>query len=103
MGKTQDIKSLASSLGLAAAHKVLVKKTTKPESSKHLSDEIRDYGFDAFEKAQAHNWTREEIAEIKEKSVKRALRILERYEDIIFDNQDVNEAVKDTLQELMLE
>ena len=103
MGKTQDIKSLASSVGLAAAHKVLIKKTTKPESSKHLSDEIRDYGFDAFEKAQAHNWTKEEIEQISAKSIKRALRILEAYDDIKFDNKEANAAVKDTLQELLVE
>ncbi len=102
MGKKQDISSLAISIGNTSAHKIILAKTNKPESKKHLTDEIRDYSFDAFSKSQLHNWAKEDVAQLIKKSSSVAEKFLNRYPDIIYKEKEIKEAVIDTMQELLI-
>lgn len=102
MGKKQDISSLAISIGNTSAHKIILVKTNKPESKKHLTDEIRDYSFDAFSKSQLHQWNKEDIKEIKLKSAAIAGKFLTRYPGISCKEKEIEEAVIDTMQELLM-
>ncbi|MFH1324375.1 MAG: hypothetical protein ABIH64_03950 [Nanoarchaeota archaeon] len=102
MGKKQAIRSLANSIALISTHKLLVEHTNKPESIKHLKDEVADYSNDAFEKSREYNWTKEELEEIKAVSIKETKNRLKKYQDITIKESDIPEAVIDTMQELLL-
>ena len=102
MGKKQSIKSLANSIALVSAHKLLIRHTNKPESIKHLKDEVMDYSSDSFDKARQYNWTEEELEEIKSISIKETENRLKKYPDVPIKESDIPEAVVDTMQELLL-
>ncbi|MBI2129718.1 hypothetical protein HYU07_05770 [Candidatus Woesearchaeota archaeon] len=102
MGKTAVIKSLSKCIGNVALHKALLKHTNKPESIKHLRDEVKDYASDAFEKSQLYSWTAEEKEEIRNKAISRAKNIIKGYPDISFSEDEIREKVFDTMQEFLL-
>lgn len=104
MGKKQEIKSLVNSIALVAMHKLVAKHTKKPESLKHLENEVGDYSVDAFEKAEKRNWTKDESKEIEIKALKETKnRLLNKYPDIKIEDSEIIEFVIDTIQELLLE
>lgn len=102
MGKKQAIKSLANSIALVSLHKILIKHTKKLESRKHLEGEVGDYSVDAFEKSQEYKWAKEELDEIKTRSIKETENKLKKYEDIKVEDQEIKEFVIDVMQELLL-
>ena len=103
MGKKQAIKSLANSIALVSLHKLVVKHTCKPESRKHLEDEVRHYSIDTFDKSQEYAWTKEELDEIKIRAIKEARNKLRKYEDIKIEDKEIKEFVIDTMQEFLLD
>ncbi|MBI2135797.1 hypothetical protein HYU06_01880 [Candidatus Woesearchaeota archaeon] len=102
MNKKAVMKSLKKVIARIAIHKILLSKGHKIEAKKHLSDEIRDYSLDAFEKSQMHTWNQEEIHLIKQNAINYIQNFLEKYKDISVTDADINEAVVDTMQELMM-
>ena len=102
MGKTAIIKSLAKCIGNVALHKIILEHTNKPESIKHLRDEIKDYASDAFEKSELYSWTDEEKEEIKNKAITSAKNAVKGYPDLSFSEDEIKEKVIDTMQEFLL-
>lgn len=102
MNKKAFIKSLKKVIARIALHKIMLKKGNRPEAKKHLSDEIRDYSVDAFEKSQSFTWSDKEIMDIKADAIRRVHNFLEKYDDINVTESDIKEAVVDTMQELMM-
>ena len=103
MGKNDMTRVLINSISLVSYHKILYEKGDKIESKKHLQDEIRGYSTDGFEKAQSCKLSKEELAEVQEKSIKRTSTILKnKYPDISFSENEIKEKVVDTMQEFLL-
>lgn len=102
MGKKQAINSLANSIALVSVHKILIKYTNKPESRKHLEDEVGDYSVDAFEKSEEYSWTKEELSEIETKSIRATRNKLNKYKDIVLSDKELKEFVIDSMQGLLL-
>lgn len=102
MGKKDIIRSLGRCIGNVVLHKIVLRHTKKPESIKHLKDEIIDYSADAFEKAQLYSWNQGEKEEIKKKSIIRIKNIITRYPDMKFDEQEANDFVEETMKEMLL-
>lgn len=103
MGRKNIIRILVNSVSLVSYHKLLHEKGNKLEAKKHLEDEIRDYSTEGFEKSQLYKFNKGELDEIKEKSIKRTKTILKnRYPDIKFSEEDIQEKVVDTMQEFLL-
>lgn len=102
MNKKAVIKSLKKVIARIAVHKILLSKGHKIEAKKHLSDEIRDYSLDAFEKSEMHTWNQDEIVLIRKNATSFVQNFLEKYKDINVTDADINEAVIDTMQELMI-
>ncbi|MAG08050.1 hypothetical protein CMO89_01120 [Candidatus Woesearchaeota archaeon] len=102
MGKNKYIKSLGKCIGNIVLHKILVKHTNKPESEKHLSDEIRDYSADVFEKAQEFTWTDEEKEEIKDKAVNRVKHLIKNYPEFSFSEKEVLKLIEESMDEMLL-
>ena len=100
MGKKDIIKSLGKCIGNVVLHKIVLMHTQKPESVKHLKDEIIDHSADAFEKA--HSWNEKEKEEIQEKSMTRVKNIITGYPDIRFDEEEAACFIKETMEEMML-
>ena len=102
MGKNSVIKSLARCIGNVVLHKLLVKHTNKPESKNFLINEIVEYGADSFQKAQMFNWNEKDKERIKGLSLKRIKNLMRNYPDIDHDNSELEELIKDTMDDLML-
>ena len=102
MGKNAVIKSIGIVIARISVHKIVLKKGNRPEAKKHLEDEIRDYSTDIFEAANSYSWTKDESAKIKEKAIRFARNLSKKYIDINFTQADIDEAVIDTMQELMI-
>ena len=94
------MKSLGRCIGNIALHKILVRYTNRPESEKHLRDEIRDYGEDSFEKAKYFNWNSEEKIEIRAKAIKEMENLLPNYPDIKFNKNEIIELIDETMEEI---
>ncbi len=101
MGKNSVIKSLGKCIGNVVLHKLLLKHTNIPESKKHLSDEIRDYGSDAREKAQEFTWADEEKMEIEDKALRRIENIIGNYPDLDYKKSEIRAILLETMQELL--
>jgi hypothetical protein len=99
MGKNSVLNSLGRCVGNVAFHKMLLICTNKPESKKHLSDEIRDYGENVNEKAAEFVWNEEEKLEIKDKAVKRVISLIQNYPDVVFDKSKIEIFVEETMKE----
>ena len=103
MGKKRIIKIIINSVSLVAYHKVLYEKGEKLEAKKHLEDEIREYTQDGLKKIQLPKLNENESEEIKEKSIKRTINALRnKYPDVNFSEEDIEEQVKETMEELQL-
>ena len=102
MGKTAIIRSLAKCIGNVALHKIILKHTNKPESIKHLKDEIADYSADAFENAQMHSWSDKEKEEIKNKSLVRVKNLIKKYSDIKYEENEIGYYINETMKEMLL-
>jgi len=101
MGKNAVIKSLGKCIGNVSWHKYLLETTTKIEAKKHLTDEIRDYSEDVFEKAQLYSWSDEDYDEIVEKSLIRAKHLCNKYPDVKFNQQRIIELIEGVVKELL--
>ena len=101
MGKNRVIKSLARWIGNVVMHKLLLKRTSKPEAAGHLKSEIEEYGIDAFEKAQEFNWNEQDKKEIEEKAKERVENLIKNYLDIRYTEKEVEELIKETINELL--
>ena len=102
MGKNSVLKSLARCIGNVVLHKLLLKHTNKPESKSYLINEIVEYGADAFEKTQMFNWNEKDKERIKELSLKRIRNLMRNYPDIDHGNSELEELIKDTMDDFML-
>jgi len=100
MGKNSSIRSLGKCIGNIVLHKLLLRHTNRPESKKHLRDEIEDYGADAKEKSQEYSWTDEEKAEIEDKAYRRVKNILEKYSDLDYEESEINSFIQETMEKL---
>ena len=101
MGKNSVIKSLGKCIGNVVLHKLLLKHTNRPESEKHLKDEVIDYGADAREKTQEYSWTDEEKIEIEDRALRRVKNIIENYPDLDYEESEVGALLLETMQELL--
>ncbi|MBI4453802.1 hypothetical protein HY636_04110 [Candidatus Woesearchaeota archaeon] len=81
---------------------IYVRHYNKPESIKHVKDEIRDYSTIVFDNSQLRNWRKEELKLIKESAIRYAKNKLVPYTDIKVTDSIIEEFVTDTMQDLML-
>jgi len=95
------MKSLGKCIGNVALHKILLNHTKRPESKKHITDEITDYSADAFEKAQEYSWNCEEKEEIREKAVKRIKNLMKHYPDLVYKEKEAIKFIEETMDEMM--
>src|SRR3990167_2758427 len=102
MGRKQLIKILANVIALVSVHKIIEQYTNKPESIKHVKDEIRDYSTTVFDNSQLRKWRKEELTLIKESAIKYAKNKLISYSDIKVNDSIIEEFVTDTMQDLIL-
>jgi len=102
MGKNGVMHTLQTVLGRIAIHKILLKKGNRLEAKKHLQDEIRDYSANIFELANSYTWTKSEIEMIMQKAVKDTRNFTKAYPDVEITQANIQEAVVDTMQELMM-
>lgn len=102
MGKNSVIKSLGRCIGNVALHKLLIEHTNKPESKSYLKNEIIEYSGDAFEKAQEFNWNGDDKERIKELSINRIKSLLKNYQDVSYNEKEIEKFIKETMDDLML-
>ena len=102
MGKNSAINSLGRCIGNVVLHKLLLKHTNKPESKKHLRDEIVDYSADASDNAKDFSFSEQEKIEIKDKAIRRVKNTIEKYPDIIYEEREIAELTDKTMKELAL-
>ncbi len=100
MGKDSAIKSLARVIGNVVMHRLLLRHTNFPESRNHLSNEIAEYGADAFEKAQEFNWNEKDKEEIKIKAIERVKNLSENYPDVKFETNELEDLIEMMMDEL---
>ena len=101
MGKNSVIKSLGKCIGNVAMHKLLFIHTNKPESKNHLNYEIIEYSTDAFEKAQEYNWNEDDKIEIREKAVERVKNLKKHYNDVDFNDDEMENSVEEVMNEVL--
>ena len=97
MGKNSSIRSLGKCVGNIVLHKLLLRHTNRPESKKHIMDEVKDYGADAREKAQEYSWTDKEKAEIEDKAHKKVKNSLEKYPDLDYEESEISSLILETM------
>lgn len=102
MGKNSVIQSLGRCIGNVVMHKLLALHTNKPESKHHLNTEVIEYSADAFEKAQEFTWSEKEKKKIKIKALKRMKRLKEYYPDVMFNEEEAEKLVLETMKEMLL-
>lgn len=100
MGKNSAIMSLGKCIGNIVLHKLLLRHTNRPESERHLKDEVDDYGADAKEKAQEYSWTDEEKSEIEDKALRRVKNIIGKYSDLNYEESEIHSLILETMEEL---
>ena len=102
MGKNKVIKSLGRVIGNVAVHKFLLEHTNYPESKNHLSHEIVEYNLNAFEKSQEFKWNENDKTEIRKKAKERAKNLSKNYEDIDFNEKEIEKLIDDVMGDLLL-
>ena len=101
MGENSSIKSIGRCIGNIVLHKLLVLHTERPESIKHLNDEIRDYSIDVFEKAQEFNWNSKDKEEIKMRAIKRLNNLVKNYPDLKLKEKETVPLIEETIFEIL--
>ncbi|MFH1849900.1 MAG: hypothetical protein ABH879_07005 [archaeon] len=100
MSKKQQLRNLATLIGLRAAHEILITYTTKPESIPHLNREADTYSNLAFDLAQA-NWGKEDFMTIRVLSKKECLKRLTKYPDLT-GTDDADDIIENIMLDLGL-
>ena len=102
MSKKEQLKNLATFIGLRAAHEILIKVTNLPESIPRLKQEADTYTDLSFDLVEG-NWNDEDIKEIKELAKKKCNKKLEKYKDINNKKYDgVDDVIINILMDLEL-
>ena len=65
MGKNNVLNSLSSLLANTIVHKILIGKTSKPESTSHLEFEEIEYRSQAIKKSRLYNWNDKDVSILK--------------------------------------
>ena len=65
MGKNKAIEALSSLIANTIVHKILINKTSRPESINHLEFEEIEYRSQAIKKGNSYNWNYEDIQSLK--------------------------------------
>ena len=101
MGKNRIIKILGNIIGNIVVHKILVKYTNRPESINHLSEEVGTYRDSAIETAQEFNWNEVDKNRIKQESLKKFKKDMEKYyPDVKFPANEPEKLADETLKEV---
>jgi len=102
MGKNSIIESLSSFIANTIVHKILISKTSKPESASHLEAEEIEYRARAIKKSRLYNWNDGDIKLIKEETKKKIEnKFKNKYTDIEVSTEKVKEFIDEEIEQLL--
>lgn len=102
MGKNKVIESLGNLIGNTIVHKVLIRKTSKPESVEHLEAEEIEYRSQAAKKIKSYNWNESDIKLLKEEIKKKfENKFNSKYNDIDISKENVNELIDEEIEQIL--
>src|SRR3989338_9227064 len=101
MGKNQALDELGSLIANTIVHKILVEKTTKPESINHLEKEENEYRTQSFKRFKVYNWNAQNIEMLKEQIIRKIQnKFNNKYPDIDIINTDLYKLIEEEFDEL---
>jgi hypothetical protein len=102
MGKNSIIESLSSLLANTIVHKILISKTSKPESLHHLESEEIEYRSQALKKSRLYNWNSDDLELIKEQ-IKNKIdnKFKSKYTDIQVSKEEIKDLIDKELDQLL--
>jgi len=104
MGKNTTIEEVGNLIGNTVAHKILARKTNKPESTNSVEAEEIEYRAQAAKKSKEYNWNRLDISQIKQKALKKVISKFEsKYKDIKITKEEVEKLIQDEIDKILID
>lgn len=102
MGKNKVIESLGNLIGNTIVHQILIRKTVKPESVKHLETEEIEYRSQASKKIKLYNWNEEDIGLLKEEVKKKIEnKFKNKYIDVSISEENLDELIDKEIEQIL--
>lgn len=102
MGKNKTIDSLSKLIANTIVHKILVSKTSKPESINHLEFEEIEYRSQAIKKSSLYNWNYEDVHLLK-KEIENKIenKFKNKYTDIDVSKEKIKPLIDEEVKNLL--
>jgi len=102
MGKNSVVESLSSLIANTIVHKILISKTSKPESTNHLESEEIEYRSRAIKKSRLYHWNYKDIKLIKEEiENKIENKFKNKYTDIKIPKEKIKKIIEEEIEQLL--
>ena len=102
MGKNSAIESLSKLIANTIVHKLLVEKTTRPESTSYLESEEVEYRSQAEKKSKLFNWNKGDIDIIKEEASKKINnKFKNKYLDIQVSKEEIRKLIDEEIRQVI--
>ena len=104
MGKNRAIESLSKLIGNTIVHKILVEKTSRPESTNYLESEEIEYRSQAIKKSKLYNWNERDIKLLKEEIAKKIEnKFKDKYADIQVSEEEIRKLMDEEFEQLRIQ
>jgi len=102
MGKNSAIESLSKLIANTIVHKLLGKKTTRPESTNYLESEEVEYRSQAEKKSRLFNWNEKDIEIIKEETLKKINnKFKNKYTDVQIPKEEIKKLIDEEIGQVI--
>ncbi len=102
MGKNRVLESWSTLIANTIVHKILVGKTSKPESAGHLEAEEIEYRSQAIRKSKVYNWNDEDIKLLKEE-IENKIRnkFKHKYADVEISKEEIQKFMDEEVKQMI--